>query len=139
MKIVINKCYGGFSLSPLAVKRFAELEGKKCYFFVNAEKKDGGTDFSKIIPATLKEAEKNGWHWYAQTTPKFSKTYEGNLDCRPDNRANPNLVKTVEELGDKANGDCAKLCIVEIPDGIEWEISEYDGMESVEEKHRSWG
>ena len=29
MKLVINKCYGGFSLSPVAVKKLAELEGKE--------------------------------------------------------------------------------------------------------------
>lgn len=157
MKIVINKCYGGFSLSPLAVKRFAELEGKKCYFFINAKKKNGGIDFEKLLPATLEEVEKNSWHWHAFTTSKppssaewdklsmterqkINEKYDKiNLSCRPEDRSNPNLVKAVEELGDEANGDCAKLRIVEIPDGIEWEISEYDGMESVEEKHRSWG
>ena len=30
------------------------------------------------------------------------------------------------------------LLIVEIPDGIEWEIWDYDGKESVHEKHRHW-
>ena len=33
MKIVINKSYGGFSLSPKAVKWLAEKRGQKCYFF----------------------------------------------------------------------------------------------------------
>jgi len=33
MKIVINKCYGGFGLSPLAIKELAKLNKKKCYFF----------------------------------------------------------------------------------------------------------
>jgi len=30
------------------------------------------------------------------------------------------------------------LKIVDIPDGVEWEIEEYDGMEWVAEKHRTW-
>jgi len=32
-KIVINTCFGGFSLSPKAIKRISELKGKECYFF----------------------------------------------------------------------------------------------------------
>ena len=28
--------------------------------------------------------------------------------------------------------------IIEIPDDIEWEIDNYDGIESIHEKHRSW-
>jgi hypothetical protein len=55
-----------------------------------------------------------------------------------DDRANPKLVVVVEKLGDKASGSCSKLKVVEIPDGVEWEIEEYDGMEWVSEKHRTW-
>ena len=33
MKLVINKCYGGFSLSPKAIKRYAELNNVPCYLF----------------------------------------------------------------------------------------------------------
>ena len=53
-------------------------------------------------------------------------------------RDDPDLVAIVEEMGEKANGVCAKLKVVEIPDGIEWEVDEYDGHEQVSEKHRSW-
>lgn len=48
------------------------------------------------------------------------------------------LVQIVEQLGEEADGDCAKLAIVEIPDGVNWEIHEYDGSESIHEVHRSW-
>ena len=44
----------------------------------------------------------------------------------------------IEELGELANGRCAELRIVEIPDDVEWEINEYDGMETVDECHRKW-
>lgn len=33
MEIVINVCYGGFSLSPEATKLLAAKKGKECYFF----------------------------------------------------------------------------------------------------------
>ena len=46
-------------------------------------------------------------------------------------RDDPLLVEVVEELGDMANGDCAKLRIAEIPKGCHYRIEEYDGQESV--------
>lgn len=54
-------------------------------------------------------------------------------------RSNPLLVKCVEELGKKANGEFAKLRVVEIPDGVQYVIEEYDGVEHIAEKHRTWG
>ena len=42
-------------------------------------------------------------------------------------------------MGEKANGTFAKLQLVEIPDGVGWQVEEYDGMEWVSEKHRTWG
>jgi hypothetical protein len=45
-------------------------------------------------------------------------------------RSDPTLIKVVEELGERANGDFANLEIVE----VEWlySITEYDGLESIE-------
>ncbi|PNX47175.1 MAG: hypothetical protein BV459_05000 [Thermoplasmata archaeon M11B2D] len=94
MKVVINKCFGGFSLSPLAMKRMAEMQG-------NAD--------------------------------------SVSLNKRPKNRSDPILVAVVEELGNAANGEYAKLSVVEIPDDVEYTIEEYDGMEHIAECHRTWG
>ena len=55
-----------------------------------------------------------------------------------DDRTNPKLVECVEKLGKKANGQSAELKVVEIPDGIDWELDEYDGIEHIAEKHRTW-
>ena len=59
-------------------------------------------------------------------------------DIEEINRDDPELVQMVEDLGEEANDVYSKLKVVEIPDGVEWEISEYDGFETVEEEHRSW-
>ena len=48
------------------------------------------------------------------------------------------LIEVVEELGEGANGFLAKLRIEEIPDGSEFEIDEYDGLESVVPPRMSW-
>lgn len=53
-------------------------------------------------------------------------------------RANPLLVKLVEEWGERCFGRCAKLKVVEVPDDVEWEVEDYDGVEWVAEKHRVW-
>lgn len=156
-EIVINACYGGFSLSPLAVKEFAKLKGKECYFFKREKFCEGD-----YIPITLEEATNSGrFAFYsafsipnpnevlrnkkdwaemtmAERQSSNAKYEKYELDKRDIPRDDPDLIKIVKELGEKANGSCASLKIVEIPDNMEWEISEYDGFESVEEKHRSW-
>ncbi len=139
MKIVINRCFGGFGLSPLALKRYAELKGLGCYFFETNY--SGNT--SQLIPISLEEANNNPF-FHAFTVnelpnPIPNEFYKQYAICDHDlERTDPNLIKVVKELKDKANGSCAKLKIVTIPDGTEWEISDYDGMESVEEVHKSW-
>jgi len=62
----------------------------------------------------------------------------GNIDDYEISRDNSLLIKVVEELGVNANGRFSKLKVVEIPDNVEWEIEEYDGLEWVAEKHRRW-
>lgn len=129
MKIVINRCYGGFGLSDKAVERYAELIGRKIYkdknifgytyYFIEPE------DFHRLYD----EAKKVG---------DFSKCSD--LMFRDNNleRNDPLLVQVVEELGSESWDKFAELKVIEIPDDVEWEISEYDGMETVNEKHRTW-
>lgn len=49
------------------------------------------------------------------------------------------LVRVVDELGEGANGEHSNLKIIDIPEGISWDIDEYDGYETISEKHRTWG
>lgn len=53
-------------------------------------------------------------------------------------RDDPYLVRIVEELGERADGDFATLKIVEIPADVDWQLEEYDGIEWISEKHRTW-
>jgi len=54
-------------------------------------------------------------------------------------RRNKKLIKAIEKVGEeKASGKMAMVRIVEIPNGVDWEINEYDGIETIHEKHRSW-
>ena len=51
-------------------------------------------------------------------------------------RDDPILVQLVEELTEKNLQGALK--VVSIPDDVEWEIHDYDGIESIHEKHRVW-
>ena len=54
-------------------------------------------------------------------------------------RADKNLIKCIETLGSKrASGSLAKVCVVDIPDGMEYEIDDYDGYETLREQRPSW-
>ena len=142
MKIVINRTYGGFSLSPLAIKEYLKLKGKEAYFydmqfqgkeaiytkidnftgkelFLNCFTKDFGSRFKD---KDMTESEYEIYH------------FSGNDISRTDE----DLIKIIEQLQEKANTICSKLKIVEIPDDVDWEIEEYDGLEWVSEKHRTW-
>lgn len=159
MKVVINACFGGFSLSPRAVKRLAELNGRECYFF-NFQR-EPKIDFEVRIPVTLEELEATADRlgiWSAFDIPNpdevigkalrdadglygtYNERYSKHdlPSGRELVRHDPLLVQVVEELGQRARGACAELRIVEIPDGTDYEIEEYDGREHVAEKHQTW-
>lgn len=142
-KVVINACYGGFSLSPRATKRLAELQGRECYFF-NNRAPDGGYDLHRYFPISIEQAESQGLFWSAfdVADPNGCDYSAHILDDFDAKRDDPLLIQVVEELGaghrTGASGSCANLRIVEIPADVEYVIDEYDGSESIHEKHRSW-
>lgn len=134
MKIVINKCYGGFSLSPKAVKLLSEKQGKPCYFF----KTDYTNGQSKYIPMH-DDMPNDGLFWHAFTIKNPNDaSWEHNITNRPSDRTDPLLIQVVEELGEEADGSCAELKVIDIPDDVEYTIEEYDGNEHIAEKHKTW-
>jgi len=55
------------------------------------------------------------------------------------NRADPELIAAVEKIGLKnSSGEYAQLKIIEIPADVNWDIADYDGLEHVAERHRTW-
>jgi hypothetical protein len=95
MKIVINREFGGFSLSRAARERYDEITRQN----------------------------------FADNPEFFDDDIE---------RTDVALIQLVEEFGKAANGPHADLKIIEIPDGIEWELFDYDGVETVIERGHFW-
>jgi hypothetical protein len=139
MKVVVNRCYGGFSLSPRAISELAKLDGKTAYFF-----KYSGYNPTTYEAISLEDATGQTFGITAFDSPDLPTDENDywknhNLNSRSDARDDPKLVQVVEMLGSEvASGSLAELEVVEIPDGTDWVIDEYDGMEHVEEAHRSW-
>lgn len=145
MKVVINACFGGYSLSPEATlecyKRGLQGIASPVDEWFGEDHYPPSHDFSK-------QGRLRAWRKYLKgedTSSLFVTVFSPDekfvLDTRPcskEQRSDPILVAVVEEMGERADGACAKLRVVEIPDGIDWEIDEYDGNESIEETHRSW-
>ena len=53
-------------------------------------------------------------------------------------RDDEHLIAVIELMGRAANGGYAELKIIEIPNDVNWYVEEYDGLEWVAERHRTW-
>ena len=114
--IVINRQHGGFGLSWDAQIAYLERAGI-AYTLIDRESRDDTIRFGQEIKLA------NGDNW------------NDRYDIARDD---PILVDIVREMGDNANGGFSNLRVVKIPGDVEWAIDEYDGLEWVAEKHRTW-
>jgi hypothetical protein len=137
MKVVINKCFGGFGLSEQGVMRYAEIKGITLY---PEPDKFGFVTYWTVPPHKRPRDRSHEWSTLTMEERRESNRQHENshLYDRDIPRDDPVLVQVVEELGEKADGRHASLKVVEIPDGVSYEIAEYDGSEHIAETHRTW-
>ena len=129
-KVVYNACFGGFGLSKEACQRYWEIKGQQVWIEEDTQFKSMGLFSVWLVPPEERLEERE---WSSMTMDErvaynqaYSKqTWYNRNVCRHD----PALVQVVEELGDKANGECANLAIDEVHGP--YRIDEYDGNESV--------
>lgn len=132
-KVIINSCYGGFSLSKEAVKLYVKKANLKLY-------SDNGEDYFTIPVEEYKKKLNEENRLYKEDKPSFT-GYHSNKYAWSSykiSREDPILVDIVEKLGADAFGSYSKLKIIEIPDDVEYFIEEHDGWEYIAEKHRKW-
>jgi hypothetical protein len=141
MKIVINDRFGGFGLSDEAIDRYVELSELKLFKHYDEQWK--WNSYYTVPYEIYERVHKNDmtkteWEGKDKGYGRYRDSNELCWSMRDVERNDPALVQVVEELGESANGNHAKLKVVEIPDDVEWQIEEYDGTEWVAEKHRTW-
>ena len=149
MKVAINTKFGGFRLSPLAVLEIAKRKGKECFFFSHDYKTDKFTQLS--LGEAMDEIMFHAFSVsnpqdYNLSTPDEDGLYHSanarsekiSISSSDYDRSDPDLIAVIEELKDAANTEYSKLKIVEIPDGTNFVIEEYDGNEHIAEAHKEW-
>jgi hypothetical protein len=132
VRVVYNACYGGFSLSREACKRYWELQGKEVWIEQDKQFKSPDMFTVWLVPPE-ERLEQKDWRSMAQDDRiAFNKKYsEQTWSDHKVSRHDPILVQVVEELGAKANGDYGNLAIAEVSGS--YRIDEYDGYETVKE------
>tara|TARA_Y100000034_G_C6908961_1_gene422786 strand:+ start:5969 stop:6337 length:369 start_codon:yes stop_codon:yes gene_type:complete len=105
-KVVYNACYGGFSLSRIAIDKLIEL---------------GSKEAQEELDHYLSIRSENSYFTSKMGANDFLPTLE---------RHDLRLVQVVEELGDEAGGWAAQLK-VKIIDSNQYYIDNYDGNETI--------
>lgn len=104
-RIVINACFGGFSLSQLALERMHRFDSQYVKRVEYKDKRQSGFYFKLTVD----------WR---------------DRQFRQDRL----LIEVVEALGAAAGERCSNPVVIEIPADVKnWYIHEYDGCESVRE------
>ena len=111
-KVIVNKCFGGFSLSEKALYRYAEIKGVTLY----PEETGHGFKTYWIAPVDERPSEilrDDEFHTADIDARKASNAaYKKTaLYDRDIPRDDPALVQAVEELGEVANGKYADLVV----------------------------
>ena len=123
-KVMINKCYGGFGFSRKAIQLYIERKGLdvKPYF----KEFSGDTEPVLVTWELYKAQIDTAWNYHLlhDNGTYFSEDEEVG-------REDDFMIAIVEELGKEANGQYADIRTVEIMDDEEYEIHDYDGVESL--------
>lgn len=128
MKVILNKCFGGFDVSRDGYELYAEKKGLEVYEYYQDYKR-GFNYFKKGNDGLCKFYFIKDFGEEIKLDDKEYDKYCLNLTS--ENRTDKTLIEVVEELGKKASGSFSDLQVVEIPDNSFYKIDEYDGVETI--------
>jgi len=112
-KIVLNNCYGGFSLSNEATELYFELSGETPHIVTEGDNK----------------------YYYRMPDWDIFLADGCVVDEFTVSRTDPILVEVVEQFTkaeSEAGGNCSQLIVLDIPAGSHYRIRDYDGREWIE-------
>lgn len=145
MKIILNKAFGGFGLSHVAKINLLESKGLEVYPY--HVKEECRNDFYSDITLTKIDKYYRSEHVFERIVYlkkplennvvklKFEEFYSDAFEEEEysfDNdelRIDKDAIAIVEQLGLLASDQFSRLEIFEIPDGSEYKIDDYDGLE----------
>lgn len=138
MKVILNKCYGGFGVSQKGYELYAKKKNLDLYMY-----KRSNDDFMMFERIQKDESVFLKHYFTVDMGESFSihsmENWNGitlYLDER--HRTDSVLIEVVEELGEEANDEFADLQIVEIPDDLKYEVIDHDGIERLCEVGKTW-
>ena len=142
MKVSINKCHGGYCFSDEATLELLK-RGSPVVKLTPYDKYYGSTFEAMISEKEKADKIAKDKAMWSRMNHGVVYTDDGVVSSadRYDSgsRHDPILIALIEEWGGKrVSGKCADIQIVEIPDGIKYEIEEYDGREHIAEAHSTW-
>ena len=136
MKVILNKCYGGFDVSDKGYKLYAQKKHIPLYLYKGNystgyyEKRSGAMNnrfgfiyFTKDFGDCFKPTDED---------------FKYSLSLSDKHREDSTLIEVVEELGKEASGRFGDLVVVDIPDGMKYVIDDYDGIETLHEDVPVW-
>ncbi len=119
MKIVVNRCYGGFKLSNKAFERLIELG----FPHISEDQKENEDFDSEELKILIFDEQTT----FGSKYMILENSYE-----EEDLRIHPFVIQVVEELGKEAYGSVTKLVIEQIPDDVkEVHLDDDNGYEKV--------
>ena len=148
MKIILNKCYGGFNVSTAGYRLYAKKKGFELYPYVMAidpkyKYHIGEYSFEKIEWEKIRYTCAHIHYFIKDYGDKISRRAFNEIEddylwLEQNHRTDPVLIEVVEELGKEASGAGSDLRVVEIPDDMEWVIDKHDGLEVLHQKVQTW-